>query len=140
MSGRYSWSSLLQLLLVLFAFSKCGRLFPALGCSLVLSHTHHKNLFLCLRGSFFFHLEDKDVFRCGKGGLLYLPIQDCVTFLCLPMLQNVRVQLQESLPGTRGGKNSRDELLVKFLYLLPLLLIAFCYYRSFLQVGDFKKS
>ncbi|KAK4371364.1 hypothetical protein RND71_010839 [Anisodus tanguticus] len=47
--------------------------------------------------------------------------------------QNVRVQLQESLPGTGGGKNSRDELLVKFLYLLPLLLIAFCYYRSFLQ-------
>lgn len=47
--------------------------------------------------------------------------------------QNVRVQLQESLPGTRGGKNSRDELLVKFLYLLPLLLIAFCYYRSYLQ-------
>ncbi|XP_016510844.1 inositol phosphorylceramide glucuronosyltransferase 1 [Nicotiana tabacum] len=47
--------------------------------------------------------------------------------------QNVRVQLQESLPGTGGGKNSRDELLVKFLYLLPLVLIAFCYYRSFLQ-------
>ncbi|CAN4106897.1 unnamed protein product [Withania somnifera] len=47
--------------------------------------------------------------------------------------QNVRVQLQESLPGTGGGKNSQDELLVKILYLLPLLLIAFCYYRSFLQ-------
>ncbi|CAN4090166.1 unnamed protein product [Withania somnifera] len=47
--------------------------------------------------------------------------------------QNVRVQLQESLPGTRGGKNPRDELLVVFLYSLPLLLIAFCYYRSFLQ-------
>ncbi|OIT30994.1 PREDICTED: inositol phosphorylceramide glucuronosyltransferase 1-like [Nicotiana attenuata] len=47
--------------------------------------------------------------------------------------QNVRVQLQESLPGTGGGKNSRDELLVKFLYLLPLVLIAFSYYRSFLQ-------
>lgn len=68
-----------------------------------------------------------------------MPIQDCVTFLYFPMLQNVRIQLQESLPGTGGGKNSRDELLVKFLYLLPLLVIAFCYYRSFLQVSDFRK-
>ncbi|XP_009779488.1 inositol phosphorylceramide glucuronosyltransferase 1 [Nicotiana sylvestris] len=47
--------------------------------------------------------------------------------------QNVRVRLQESLPGTGGGKNPRDELLVKFLFLFPLLLIIFCYYRSFLK-------
>ncbi|CAN4105888.1 unnamed protein product [Withania somnifera] len=47
--------------------------------------------------------------------------------------QNVRVRLQESLPGTEGGKNPRDELLVKFLFLLPLLLMAFFYYRSCLQ-------
>ncbi|PHT48847.1 Inositol phosphorylceramide glucuronosyltransferase 1 [Capsicum baccatum] len=47
--------------------------------------------------------------------------------------QNVRVRLQESLPGTGGGKNPRDELLVKFLFLLPLLLVAFFYYRSCLQ-------
>ncbi|KAK4353661.1 hypothetical protein RND71_025855 [Anisodus tanguticus] len=47
--------------------------------------------------------------------------------------QNVRVRLQESLPGTGGGKNPRDELVVKFLFLLPLLLIVFCYYQSCLQ-------
>ncbi|KAJ8540326.1 hypothetical protein K7X08_030245 [Anisodus acutangulus] len=48
-------------------------------------------------------------------------------------LRNVRVRLQESLPGTGGGKNPRDELVVKFLFLLPLLLIVFCYYQSCLQ-------
>ncbi|KAL3523724.1 hypothetical protein ACH5RR_016558 [Cinchona calisaya] len=47
--------------------------------------------------------------------------------------QNIRVQLEESLPGTGGGKNPKDELLVKFLFLLPFLLLLFCYYRSFLQ-------
>ncbi|KAG9160855.1 hypothetical protein Leryth_008668 [Lithospermum erythrorhizon] len=47
--------------------------------------------------------------------------------------QIVRVQLHESLPGTGGGKNPNDELLVKFLFLFPLLVLLFCYYRSFLQ-------
>ncbi|GAA0170647.1 glycosyltransferase [Lithospermum erythrorhizon] len=53
--------------------------------------------------------------------------------------QKVRVQLGESLPGTEGGKNPNDELLVKFLFLIPLVVLQFCYYRSFLQtrsVGD----
>lgn len=52
-------------------------------------------------------------------------------------LQNVRVRLQESLPGTGGGKNPRDELLVKFLFLVPLLLMVFSYYKSCLQVSNF---
>ncbi|KAG9135904.1 hypothetical protein Leryth_002609, partial [Lithospermum erythrorhizon] len=47
--------------------------------------------------------------------------------------QKVRVQLGESLPGTEGGKNPNDELLVKFLFLIPLVVLQFCYYRSFLQ-------
>jgi hypothetical protein len=51
------------------------------------------------------------------------------------MLQRVREQLDESLPGTGGGKNPKDELLVKVLFLLPLCLVLLCYYRSFLQVS-----
>ena len=50
------------------------------------------------------------------------------------MLQNAREQLEGSLPGTEGGSNPKDALLVKFLFLLPLLALLFCYYRSFLQV------
>ncbi|XWS58434.1 hypothetical protein CRYUN_Cryun08bG0033400 [Craigia yunnanensis] len=49
--------------------------------------------------------------------------------------QNVREQLEESLPGTGGGKNPNDELLVKVLFLLPFCALLFCYYRSFLQTG-----
>ncbi|KAK6136085.1 hypothetical protein DH2020_030190 [Rehmannia glutinosa] len=47
--------------------------------------------------------------------------------------QKARINLEETLPGTRGGQNPNDELLVKFLILLPLVFIIFCYYRSFLQ-------
>ncbi|KAK1415062.1 hypothetical protein QVD17_30832 [Tagetes erecta] len=47
--------------------------------------------------------------------------------------QNIRDQLEETLPGTRGGRNPHDEFLVKFLFLLPVLTLLFCYYRSFLQ-------
>nr|GEV23810.1 inositol phosphorylceramide glucuronosyltransferase 1-like [Tanacetum cinerariifolium] len=47
--------------------------------------------------------------------------------------QDVRDQLEESLPGTRGGRNPHDVLLVKFLFLLPVFILLFCYYRSFLQ-------
>lgn len=57
-----------------------------------------------------------------------------VNMTCLAMLQNARVQLEESLPGTGGGRNPNEELLVKFLFLLPLSILLFCYYRSFLQV------
>ncbi|KAI3517807.1 hypothetical protein L1887_17027 [Cichorium endivia] len=47
--------------------------------------------------------------------------------------QDIREQLEESLPGTKGGRNPHDEFLVKFLFLLPLFTLLFCYYRSFLQ-------
>ncbi|XVF57062.1 hypothetical protein PTKIN_Ptkin06aG0173300 [Pterospermum kingtungense] len=49
--------------------------------------------------------------------------------------QNVREKLEESLPGTAGGRNPNDELLVKVLFLLPFCALIFCYYRSFLQTG-----
>ncbi|CAK7341203.1 unnamed protein product [Dovyalis caffra] len=49
--------------------------------------------------------------------------------------QRVREQLDESLPGTGGGKNPKDELLVTFLFLLPLCLVLLCYYRLFLQTS-----
>ncbi|KAK3418264.1 hypothetical protein EUGRSUZ_H04216 [Eucalyptus grandis] len=48
--------------------------------------------------------------------------------------QNVREKLADSLPGTGGGRNPNDELLVKFLFLLPLCLLFFGYYRSLPQV------
>ncbi|KAJ6384246.1 hypothetical protein OIU78_027536 [Salix suchowensis] len=54
--------------------------------------------------------------------------------------QRVREQLDESLPGTGGGKNPKDELLVKALFLLPLCLVLLCYYRSFLQTRAFCRS
>nr|GMC61639.1 inositol phosphorylceramide glucuronosyltransferase 1-like [Ipomoea batatas] len=47
--------------------------------------------------------------------------------------QNARVQLKESLPGTHGGKNPKDEFIVKLLFLLPLFLVLLSYYRSYLQ-------
>ncbi|OMO96043.1 Glycosyl transferase, family 8 [Corchorus olitorius] len=49
--------------------------------------------------------------------------------------QNVREQLEETLPGTGGGKNPNDELLVKILFLLPFCALLFCFYRSFSQTG-----
>ncbi|KAK6232906.1 hypothetical protein SCA6_002979 [Theobroma cacao] len=49
--------------------------------------------------------------------------------------KNVREQLEESLPGTGGGKNPNEELLVKFLFLIPFCALLFYYYRSFLQGG-----
>lgn len=52
------------------------------------------------------------------------------------ILQNVRKQLGDSLPGTGGGRNPNDQLLVKFLFAFPVILLIFCYYRSFLQVSD----
>ncbi|KAK9169915.1 hypothetical protein Syun_002055 [Stephania yunnanensis] len=48
--------------------------------------------------------------------------------------QTVREQLEESLPGTGGGKNPNEDLLVKFLFILPLCVLLFCYYKSFLQM------
>ncbi|XP_059665764.1 inositol phosphorylceramide glucuronosyltransferase 1 [Cornus florida] len=51
--------------------------------------------------------------------------------------QNVRKQLQESLPGTGQGRNPKDNLLVKFLFLFPLFALLLCYHRSFLQSRSF---
>eukprot|EP00262_Sarcandra_glabra_P007736 TRINITY_DN2065_c0_g1_i2.p1 TRINITY_DN2065_c0_g1~~TRINITY_DN2065_c0_g1_i2.p1 ORF type:complete len:550 (+),score=57.94 TRINITY_DN2065_c0_g1_i2:129-1778(+) len=48
--------------------------------------------------------------------------------------QNVREQLPESLPGTGGGRNPSEDILVKILFLLPFCALLFCYYRSFLQI------
>lgn len=42
----------------------------------------------------------------------------------------MRVKLEETLPGTGGGKNQHDELVVKFLFLLPFCALLFCIYRS----------
>ncbi|XP_022890927.1 inositol phosphorylceramide glucuronosyltransferase 1-like isoform X2 [Olea europaea var. sylvestris] len=47
--------------------------------------------------------------------------------------QDVRIKLEETLPGTGGGKNPNDKYLVISLFLLPVLFLVFCYYRSFLQ-------
>ncbi|KAJ8511323.1 hypothetical protein OPV22_001757 [Ensete ventricosum] len=48
--------------------------------------------------------------------------------------QNVRKQLGESLPGTGGGRNPHDQLLVKMLCAFPVCLLFLCYYGSFLQI------
>ncbi|XP_010247242.1 PREDICTED: inositol phosphorylceramide glucuronosyltransferase 1 [Nelumbo nucifera] len=47
--------------------------------------------------------------------------------------QNVREHLEESLPGTAGGKNPNDSLLVKILFFLPLIALLLCYHRSLFQ-------
>ncbi|KAJ0079652.1 hypothetical protein Patl1_23111 [Pistacia atlantica] len=49
---------------------------------------------------------------------------------------NVRIRLEETLPGTGGGGNPNDDVLVKVLFLLPLCALLFCYYRSFLQIRE----
>ncbi|KAK9919411.1 hypothetical protein M0R45_028004 [Rubus argutus] len=51
--------------------------------------------------------------------------------------QNVREGLKESLPGTGGGRNPNDALVVKILFLIPFLALLFCYYRSFLQMREY---
>ncbi|KAL2600805.1 hypothetical protein AAZV13_10G132300 [Glycine max] len=48
-------------------------------------------------------------------------------------VDNVREQLEESLPGTGGGQNPKDNYLVKFLFLLPFCAVLFCCCRSFLK-------
>ncbi|XP_068654869.1 inositol phosphorylceramide glucuronosyltransferase 1-like [Aristolochia californica] len=59
--------------------------------------------------------------------------------------QNVREQLEESLPGTGGGRNPRDQLLIKILFLIPFCVLIFCYYQSLFQhrnwsVANFRNS
>lgn len=51
-------------------------------------------------------------------------------------MQNVREGLKDSLPGTGGGRNPNDALVVKILFSVPVLALLFCYYRSFLQVSN----
>ncbi|XP_020598492.1 inositol phosphorylceramide glucuronosyltransferase 1-like, partial [Phalaenopsis equestris] len=50
-------------------------------------------------------------------------------------LQNVRVQLKESLPGTGGGTNPTERMLIKFLFACPLFILLICYYRPCLQAN-----
>lgn len=45
--------------------------------------------------------------------------------------QNIRVTLEDSLPGTAGGKDPHSQLVVKVLFVLPLL-VALYYGRHFL--------
>ncbi|KAG6598955.1 Inositol phosphorylceramide glucuronosyltransferase 1, partial [Cucurbita argyrosperma subsp. sororia] len=47
--------------------------------------------------------------------------------------QNVREKLEDSLPGTGGGRNPNDDLIVKILVLLPLVALIFYFYQSCLQ-------
>ncbi|XP_050222061.1 inositol phosphorylceramide glucuronosyltransferase 1 [Mercurialis annua] len=54
--------------------------------------------------------------------------------------QNVREQLEDSLPGTGGGKNPDVELLVKFLFLLPFCAVLFFNYRSCIQTRVFCRN
>ena len=54
--------------------------------------------------------------------------------LCSPSLQDIRQKLEESLPGTGGGRNPHDQLVVKILFILPFCLLLFGYYQSCFQV------
>ena len=51
-------------------------------------------------------------------------------FSLISPFQSIRVKLEETLPGTGGGKNQKDEFVVKLLFLLPLCALLFCVYRS----------
>ncbi|GMJ11246.1 monocation-induced [Ca2+]i increases 1, INOSITOL PHOSPHORYLCERAMIDE GLUCURONOSYLTRANSFERASE 1 [Hibiscus trionum] len=50
--------------------------------------------------------------------------------------QTIRERLDESLPGTGGGKNPNDELRVQFLFVLPFFALLLRFYRSFRENGD----
>lgn len=51
--------------------------------------------------------------------------------------QSVREQLEETIPGTGGGRNPNDHLIVKVLVLLPFSALLLFYYRSFLQTWEY---
>jgi len=55
--------------------------------------------------------------------------------LCSPSLQDIRKKLEESLPGTGGGRNPHDQLVVKILFILPFCLLLFGYYQSCFQTN-----
>ncbi|KAL2611443.1 hypothetical protein R1flu_023135 [Riccia fluitans] len=48
--------------------------------------------------------------------------------------QNVRVTLVESLPGTRAGETAHSRLVVRVLFLIPLIVLAFCNRRLLCQI------
>ncbi|KAG6546612.1 hypothetical protein Mapa_011801 [Marchantia paleacea] len=48
--------------------------------------------------------------------------------------QNARVTLIESLPGTRAGQNSHTRLVVRVLFLIPLIILALCNRRLLCQI------
>ncbi|XP_010558734.1 PREDICTED: inositol phosphorylceramide glucuronosyltransferase 1 [Tarenaya hassleriana] len=54
--------------------------------------------------------------------------------------QSIRVRLEESLPGTGGGKNPKDELAIKLLFLLPLCTLLICFYRFSSEGREFLGS
>ncbi|XP_062226169.1 inositol phosphorylceramide glucuronosyltransferase 1-like isoform X1 [Phragmites australis] len=49
--------------------------------------------------------------------------------------QDIRQKLEESLPGTGGGRNPHDQLVVKILFIVPLSLLLFGYYQSCFQTN-----
>lgn len=65
-----------------------------------------------------------------------------ILYLCLfndfKSVQNVRKQLNPSLPGTEGGRNPNEQFFVKILFVLPLCILLFICYRSFLKVSASK--
>ncbi|KAI4980629.1 hypothetical protein ZWY2020_021114 [Hordeum vulgare] len=54
--------------------------------------------------------------------------------------QDVRQNLEESLPGTGGGKNPRDQLVVKILFILPFCMLLCGYYGSCFQLHKYKSE
>ncbi|KAK3144246.1 hypothetical protein QOZ80_4AG0310540 [Eleusine coracana subsp. coracana] len=49
--------------------------------------------------------------------------------------QDIRQNLEESLPGTGGGRNPHDQLVVNILFILPFCLLLFGYYQSCFQTN-----
>ncbi|KAL5216253.1 hypothetical protein ABZP36_007654 [Zizania latifolia] len=49
--------------------------------------------------------------------------------------QDVRQTLEESLPGTGGGRNPHDQLVVKLLFILPFFLLLLGYYQPCFQTN-----
>lgn len=49
--------------------------------------------------------------------------------------QNIREQLEETLPGTGGGSIPNEQLLVRFMYVLPICALLLCWYRSYRQLN-----
>ncbi|XP_074311401.1 inositol phosphorylceramide glucuronosyltransferase 1 [Silene latifolia] len=54
--------------------------------------------------------------------------------------QDIRLKVEESLPGTGGGSNPGDELWVKSLFMIPIVGLIFIFYRLFLQVSSLSGS